>query len=248
MQKTKLLLGVIVALVVAFIGFRIFNQDVLADNIQPIILPLVLVYYWTNGYDRKTYFFLFLLFYAISEIISLVFYYVPESDLFNDLNYFGCNILYIIAYIFLIMEIIKPMNLSEIFNRFAVHLVILLILDIYCVILVSEVAIKSESLTSIYDNILEITYNVVIMILLTAALINYLSRDSKKAMNILLGCLCIVFSEVIQVAYYYVSEINILSISYSILLVLAFYFFYIQSSMSYEESNLVEHTTNEVNA
>ena len=78
------------------------------------------------------------------------------------------------------------------------------------------------------------------MLLLSIALVNYISRDSKKAMNLLIGALCIVFSEVIQVAYFYVSEKIILGVVYSVLLVLAFTLFYIQSSMSYSKSKKYE--------
>lgn len=247
MQKRKLLLGVIITLVVTFIGFRIFQQEMIADFIRPVILPLVTVYYCISGYNKSSYFFFFLLTYAISELLGIFYYYATVSELADNLLYFGCNLLYILAYIFLILEVLKSMNIAEIMNRFAVHIIILLVLDVYCIILVSDVAIKSENLTTVYDHILEYTYNLVIMVLLTITLINYLARDSKKAMNILLGALCIVFSEVIQVAYFYVSEINILGIVYTVLLVLAFGFFYLQTGMEYEhEPKIYDHKVNEI--
>jgi hypothetical protein len=87
---------------------------------------------------------------------------------------------------------------------------------------------------------MEVVYNIVIMLLLTMALVNYISRDSKKAMNLLIGSLCIVFSEVIQVAYFYVSERIVFGVVYSVLLVLAFTLFYIQSSMSYMKAKKFE--------
>jgi hypothetical protein len=86
------------------------------------------------------------------------------------------------------------------------------------------------------------------MILLSAALLNYLSRDSKKAMNLLLGSLFIVFSEVIQVAYFYVSAISILGIMYIFLLILAFFFLIIQSKMTYEENTFYHRPTTKVEA
>ncbi len=78
------------------------------------------------------------------------------------------------------------------------------------------------------------------MLLLTVTVINYMNRHTKKAMNLLVGAICIVFSEVIQVAYYYVSNENILSVMYSVLLVFAFFFFYLQSGMSYAEEKVYE--------
>ncbi|MBT8264985.1 MAG: hypothetical protein KJO41_03730 [Bacteroidia bacterium] len=247
MQKRKFLLGVIITLVVAFLGFRIFQQETIADFIRPLLLPLVTIFYWISGFKKTSYFFFFLLIYSIAEFVGLFYYYMPATDLVDNLMYFGCNLLYILAYIFLIMEVMRTLPVAETFNRFAIHIIILLILDVYCIMLVSDVAIKSESLVTIYDHALEIVYNAVIMVLLTITLINYLARDSKKAMNLLLGSLCIVFSEVIQVAYFYVSEINILGIVYIVLLVLAFCFFYMQASMSYnQEEPLFDHSVNEI--
>jgi hypothetical protein len=86
------------------------------------------------------------------------------------------------------------------------------------------------------DYSIEVFYNIVVMLLLTVTLVNYISRDSKKAMNLLIGSLCIVFSEVMQVAYFYVSEKNVLNVTYSVLLIFAFCFFYIQAGMNYSRN------------
>ena len=234
-MKSKIILGVIISLVVAFIGLVIFNQDDTADYLRLAILPLVTVYYSLSSNKRTSFFFYFLLLYSIGEIITVLYYFIPLTLLIDNILYFLGNSLYIIAYGFLIFEILRSMNFSKIFSRFAVHLIILFALDVYCIALVSDVTIKSGVLENIYENILEVVYNMTIMLLLTAALINYLYRDSKKSMNLLVGALCIVFSEVIQVAYFYVSEIPMLSVVYSLLLVMAFLFFYIQNSMTYQD-------------
>jgi len=128
------------------------------------------------------------------------------------------------------------MNFKKVFKRFTAPIVILIVLDVYSVILVSDTSFSSGYFEVIFENIVEILYNITIMLLLSVAVINYMNRHTKKAMNLLVGAICIVFSEVIQVAYYYIStENNILSVLYSILLVFAFFFFYLQSSMSYSE-------------
>ena len=232
MRINKILLAMLLALVAIYFGFIVFRQDVLTDYVRPFILPLVLAIYCSNGCDKRTPFFWFLALYAIGEIISIAYYYSEFEILVEDILYYACNTLYILAYIFLTIEVIRNIDLSNIIKRFAVHLLILLALDIYCVILVTEVAISSGQLVSVFDYVVEFIYNVVIMALLTITLINYLHRDTKKAMNLLIGALCIVFSEVMQVAYYYVSELGILFIAYNLLLILAFYFFYIQIGMT----------------
>jgi len=75
------------------------------------------------------------------------------------------------------------------------------------------------------------------MLLLTITLVNYLSNDSNKSMSLLIGSLCILFSEVLQVAFYYVKYIHIIEVVSNIMLIIAFILFYIQSSMSYSAVN-----------
>ncbi|RLD30224.1 MAG: hypothetical protein DRI75_00690 [Bacteroidetes bacterium] len=236
MQNKKILLGFIIVLAIVFIGLQIFNMQEIAEYVRPLILPLLLISYCLTRKERSSYFFYFLLFYSITEFSSFFTHFARESYFVDSLMYYGGNTLYITAYVFLILEIFKSMNVKRIFNRFTTYILILVALDIYSIILVTDIAIKSELLYGVYDYLIEITYNIVIMLLLSITLINYISKHTKKAMNLLLGALCIVFSEVIQVAYYYVSDQNILSIVYSSLLVLAFTFFYFQSSLNYEDS------------
>lgn len=237
-MRSKIILGIIITLVIAFISFIVLKMNDIADYLRLAILPLVTVYYFLSDYKKNSFFFSFLLIYSIGEFISVLYYFIPFPLYIENILYFFGNSLYIVAYIFLMLEIVRSMNFSEVISRFAVHLIILLGLNIYCIVLVSDVTIKSGFLANIYEHILEVAYNITVMILLTVALINYLYRDSKKAMNLLIGTLCIAFSEVIQVAYFYVSEIYILSLVYSILLVIAFLCIYIQNRMSYQECEI----------
>jgi hypothetical protein len=240
MLTRKLLLIFIILLAIVFIDLQVFELQEVEDYVRPIILPLLALLYYLAKKEKSSNFFYFLLFYSIGEISSLFSYYAQYSNFMNDLLYYGGNILFITAYVFLILEILKPMNIKKIFNRFTTYILILAALDIYSIILVTDIAIKSELLSGFFDYLTEIVYNTVIMLLLTITLINYISSHTKKAMNLLLGALCIVFSKVIQIAYYYVSDQNILSIAYSVLLVLAFTFFYIQTNLSYAESEVYE--------
>ncbi len=243
MRNRKILLVFIIVLSIVFIGLQIFNMQEIAEYVRPIILPLLLLLYCLAKKDKSSYFFYFLLFYSITELSGFLIYFAYESYFVNSLMYYGGNTLYIIAYAFLILEIFKSMNVKRIFKRFTTYILILVALDVYSIILVTDIAIKSELLYGVYAYLIEIAYNIVIMLLLTITLINYISRHTKKAMNLLLGALCIVFSEVIQVAYFYVSDQNILSVAYSVLLVFAFGFFYIQSNLSYQESEVYESET-----
>ena len=101
MQKTRLILGFLIVLTIGFIGFKVFKQDVMADIIRALLLPLLTVLYCLKGKEKSVYFFSFLVVYSISELLGLVSYYDADSQLFYDFLYFGGNILYITAYVFL---------------------------------------------------------------------------------------------------------------------------------------------------
>ncbi len=240
MQKTKILLGVIIVLTIAFLGFQIFGLQDVGGIVRSLILPLLTVLYCMSNRCKTSYFFYFLILYSISEFMGVFFPLAENSITIDNILYYGGNLLYIAAYFCLSIGVLKTMNLTKIFNRFPIHILILLALDVYSIVLVTDTAYQSDYLYGIIDYSLELLYNFSVMFLLTVTLINYISRDSKKAMNLLLGAICIVFSEVIQVAYFYVSEKNILSIVYSILLVFAFGFFYLQSGMSYMKAKKYE--------
>lgn len=237
MENNKLLSGIIIALTISFIGLQIFQQELFADFVRGLILPILTVLYCLSGKSKTNYFFYFLLCYSLSDFSRVFSYFAYYSSVVDNALYYGGNLLYITAYIFLILEVFKSFNFKSVINRFPVHIIILLVLDIYSVYLVSEIAVKSEYLYGLLDYSIEIFYNIVVMLLLTVTLVNYISRDSKKAMNLLLGALCIVFSEVMQVAYFYVSDKNILNVTYSVLLIFAFCFFYIQAGMTYSRNS-----------
>jgi cbb3-type cytochrome oxidase subunit 3 len=71
------------------------------------------------------------------------------------------------------------------------------------------------------------------MVLLSVALINYMYRNDTKSMMFLMGSICIVFSEIIQLAYFYVMDDKMLGFIYSFFLVVAFIFFYLQSQLEF---------------
>lgn len=238
MQKSKLLSGIIIALTISFVGFQIFQVDFIGGIVRGLILPLLTILYCVTGKSKSNYFFYFLLFYSLAEFTSVFSYFAYYSVVVDNFLYYGGNLCYITAYVFLILEVLKSIKLKRVISKFPAHIIILLVLDIYSVYLVSEIAVKSDYLSNMTEYIIEIVYNIVVMLLLTVTLINYISRDSKKAMNLLLGSLCIVFSEIMQVAYFYVSDKNILNVTYSVLLIFAFCFFYIQAGMTYSRNEI----------
>jgi hypothetical protein len=243
MQKSKLLLGLVIVFTVTFFSLQIFDLGLASGVVRGLVLPTLIYLYCITSKERSSFFFWFLMCYAIAELFGAFSYFAFQYDWFDNLSYFGGNLMYISAYFFLTLEIIKSMNLKEVFSRYAFPFIILLALDIWCVILVTEMSYGSERFTQeLPDLILEVIYNIVVMLLLTFALLNYMSKHSKKAMNLLIGSICFVVSEVTQVAYFYVNiDRNILAVSYTFMLIAAFTFLYIQSRMDYLESEDIKH-------
>ncbi len=235
-MKFKLIAGILISLSIATVFFEII-EDPNGKITRSFVLPLLTLLFFFKNKKKTSYFFFFLLFFSLAESIV----WTENYDNLNIgkinvsyYNFYIGNISSIVAYIFLILEILKSYSLKNVIDKFPVHIIILFVLDIYTIYLVSETAFRSPNFVYIIDKIIEVIYNGVVMFLLTVALMGYINRDSKKAMNLLLGSLCLVFSEILQVATFYVSENNIiLGVSYIILLIFAFTFLYVQSDMSY---------------
>jgi len=231
MLVNKILKVVLLLLAGAYIVLQGFAVEVKGAALSAISLGLLtfLYYKWTK--DKSEYFFLFLVVFTLADILGLAAYYrVPILSGNIDYLYYTANILYMLSYIFLIVKILKGFNFRKVFYELSIPIIILVVLDVFCVTLVTATAEKEFTY---YQYILEFTYNTVIMVLLSVALINYMYRNDKKSMLFLLGSIFIVFSEIIQLAYYYVLEDNNLSLIYSIFLVVAFLFFYLQSQTAF---------------
>ncbi|WP_439152732.1 hypothetical protein [Winogradskyella sp.] len=209
-----------------------FGLDLESSILSTIMVITVIVLYNKTVEDTNKYFFYFLVAFAIGKIISLFAYYGPIIGANEmDYYYFFANFLYILSYIFLIVKILKDLDLKIIFTQFFIPIFILVVLDVFCV---SIITATTEATLSFYEYTLEYIYNGVIMILLSAALINYMYRNDNKSMLFLIGSICIVFSEIIQLAYYYILEESALRFIYSFFLVIAFLFYYLQSQLKFE--------------
>ena len=190
-------------------------------------LFLLIILYCHQVQSKRGYYFLFLVTFFLADIIGLTYWFkIISNENYNFYFYSIGNILYILSYVFLIIKVIKSMNLKKVITKSATHIVILIILDIFCVTIVTGTA---QNELNIYQYALLYLYNTVIMTLLSLAVINYIDKVDKRAMNLLIGALFIVFSEVIQLAYYYIlEENNMLNILCSSFFVIAFLFLYLQ--------------------
>ena len=237
MNKSKILVGLIAIVYVLFIVFQFGGHSSMALNFRSLILPSIAITYFISVRRKSIFFSLFLLFYAASDIMYLVskYFNIPYS-----VDYFLGNSLYILAYGTLLFKVCKSINLIEILKNYKIHLVVLTLLNIYIVYVLQAIIDPDLSMNNEYY--LELTYNLVMLFLLSASLLNYFYRDDRKSLLLFLGSICIVFSEVMGVAYLYVAQEGLLNFISTTLSLLAFYFIFKQSRLENtikQEMNMV---------
>ncbi len=235
MQIQKILVTTLIILSVSFLGLQVLQLETQASGLRTLLLIGLTIYYCISVKDKSRFFYLFLLTFTLAEILNFISLFMPvvyENG--TDYFYYLTNTLYILSYLFLITKVLGDINLKEVIRKFPIHIIVLFTLDIFCVIIVTD---TTKGLLTNAEYTLEFLYNTVIMLLLTVTLINYVYREDKKSMNLLIGSIFIVFSEVIQLAYFYISAINILNVICSFFLVMAFIFFYLQSRLMYQKND-----------
>ncbi len=228
MNKFKILVGLLLLIYALFAVFQFSGNDFIAFNLRSLIFPFFALTYFMTVKEKSIFFNLFLIFYSISELLALV-----SDKLSHDVDYFLGNSLYILAYLMLLINICKSISLIHLLKNFKIHLVVLTALNIYIVYVLQRIIDPHVELS--YEYFVEMVYNIIVLLLLSSSLLNYFCRDNKKSLYLFVGSLCIVFSEVISVAYLYVTKQNLLNFLAVSLALLAFYFFYQQSKLNNEE-------------
>ncbi|WP_370476709.1 hypothetical protein [Tamlana flava] len=232
MNKSKVLIGFVLLCYILFAVFELSGNDGIAYYSRSLIVPLITLIYLLLIKDKKRLFLLFLVFYSISDLMGLVIDSMPfdESGSLYDFNYYSGNLLYMISYLFLVIKICKSISFKHILKHYLVHAIVLIALNIYFIYVLQ--VIISPNLVVQNDYYFELAYNIVALLLLPLSLLNYFYRDNKKSLYLFLGSLCIVFSEVMDVAYIYISERGILNFLSTTLILLAFYLLYQQSKLN----------------
>ncbi len=231
MYKSKVLVGLVLLCYVLFTVFEFSGHEMVSYYFHSAIVPLITVLYLLFIKRKSKLFLLFLIFYSVSDLLGVVIANLPydESQNLYNFEYYVCNGLYILAYIVLVVKIASSLNLMHVVKYFKIHILVLSVLNIYLLYVLH--AIIDPNLVFESDYYLELTYNIVVLVLLSVALLNYFYRDNKKSFYLFLGALCIVFSEVMDIAYIYVAQRCFLNFLGTTLALGAFYFFYQQSKI-----------------
>lgn len=230
MNKSKIVVSIVLLVYLSFVVFQFSNNDYWANVFDALLLPLITFAYFLDESKKNLFFIIFLLCYSIADLMIFVTDLIPYQ-----IYYFVGNGLYIIAYLSLLIKILKSVSFLHIIKHFKLHLLVLVALNIYIAYVLQIIVDPFLQITNEY--IIEIVYNISMLLVLTASLLNYFYRDDRKSLFLFLGSLSIVFSEVLSVAYMYVAQQNLLSFLTTTLTLLAFYFYSKQSSLSNEEIN-----------
>ncbi|WP_034040289.1 hypothetical protein [Wocania ichthyoenteri] len=237
MYKSKVLIGLIVFAYILFVVFQFSGDEVMASSFSSITFPLIGLLYFVSVKPKTVFFSLFLIFYALSELLFFAIDFIPYLYFY----YIG-NILSMLSYAFLLFEICKSVCGFHVLKNYKIHVLVLTGLNIYIAYILQEAISPYLELTNEY--IIEITYNVTMLLLLSVSLLNYFYKGNKKSLFYFFGALCIVFSEVINVAYLYVAHQNALNFISVSLFLLAFYFLYQQSKLENLKVEEIEISTN----
>lgn len=231
MDKSKVLVSFVIVLYVLFVGFEFTGNHDVSFYLDSLITPSIALMYIFFVKNKNIYFLLFLLFYAVADAFVLILEFFPaeKRPLLGNYKYFVANSMYIIAYTLLFVKIVKSLCISHLFKNFKIHIIVLTILNLY-LLYVLQVIVEPNIVMNI-DYYFEMLYNIVTLLLLSAALLNYFHKDTQKSLYLFLGVLCIVFSEVIDIAFIYVAKRSVLSFLATTLSLGAFCFLYYQSKM-----------------
>jgi len=228
----RILVVILLVIYCFFVVFVFAGSKQISHNLGFLIVFLIISSYFVLVKKRKVLFSAFFITYGFSEFLGLV----ANNTFANIENHFlqvwfsyTANSFYVLAYIILLIEIVKKLDTVKVFKMFKIHLSVLIILNIW-LIYVLQIIVLDESVIS-PEYFFELFYNSVMLVLLTASLLVYFCRDNKKYLLLFIGVLCVVFSEMFDIAYIYIVKRNLLHFMSTTLTLGAFYLFFIQSQL-----------------
>ncbi|WP_035483460.1 hypothetical protein [Gaetbulibacter saemankumensis] len=231
MDKSKIMISLVLLIYIASVLCQFIGYDVWSYYLSSLIMPVITVLYFISVKKRTLFFSLFLLSTTVSDILVFLEDFIPF-----DFNYLFGNSLYILAYIFLLVEIFSSMNLIKVIKSYFLHLIILSVLSVYLVYVLQEIVDPYVEMS--YKYYVELVYNIVLFLLLSVALLNYFYHDNVKSLYLFFGSLAIVFAEVIWIAYAYISERNLLIFLAITLHLLGFLLYFRQAKLEDEEETV----------
>ncbi|WP_281846673.1 hypothetical protein [Olleya namhaensis] len=225
----------LVILVLFILTGRIFDMPIMSDYSWIFVFPLFAYLYYGLTKEHNHFFGFFLIGFSIVEMLKIVF---SGNEL---IGVYGANYLIIATYLSLIIFLVKDLDIKKIFKDFKLPMIVLVVFNAYIIYALNEMILEDPKVeTSSLEFVTNVIYNVFIQLVLSLALIHYLYHQTKQSLLLFLASVCIVFSEMVQVAYLFISSEQILEIIYSMLMGLGFYFLYVYIKIRHFDSYKTE--------
>lgn len=231
----KTITMVLFVLIVLTILGHIFQLKYMSDISWILILPILIYFYSKKNKHKNVFFTVFLIGFAISEFFKMWFF---TSELFN---HYISYIFIMTAYCSLITFFLKGMDAKRLIKKFKFHIFILITFNLYILYTLNQMILQDDSLEVFtFPFFLEVFYNLLILLILSISLLYYLYTETKQALLLFLACVCIVFSEMIQVAYFFITEEIFLKIGYIVLMAIGFGFIYFYTLLEIKSKSLIK--------
>ena len=206
-------------------------------EVQTALSPIIALAFFLFFKQKKTYFSLFILCFGFSDFLNFFYNWTPFF-----VQYYVRNNLFALAYIFLFIEIFKALNIKKILKEFKVHLLVLMGLSTYLVYTFISIELVDDTDSflkiTLVDYFLDVIYDGSLSLILSASLINHLDRYDKKSLHLFLGCMFLVFMEVLAVAYLNVIQNDLFILAWFLFTLIAFFFLLSQCNLEYNDDEL----------
>jgi len=234
MSLTKILGTFVVLFSVWYLYFAFIGDEVFSVGARGIAIVLLLLVYILKVNKTNFYFLSFLIFYAMGDLFNYFTWYANpnQTESLDLIYYYVGNSIYILSYLSLSARLFSGLDKMLFKKKYILYVILLLILTAFCVYFISD---ATSGFIDDSSFLVETLYNTVTIGLMCIAFLNYIVHDDSKSVNLMIGSVLIVFSEILQLAYFYVAEFIILHVICSVLFVLAFLFFYLQSLQAYRK-------------
>lgn len=221
-NKLKIVSTIIVVLCCLFLCGVIFDFYALSNYSRASILPFFVYLYFVESQTKSKYFGGFLIACSVAEILRVFISF--DYDIFSKMS----SLAYIFGYVNLIIYMLRSMSLNILIEKFKIHMAVLIGFNLYTIFFLNKMILADPELeVYTFNFLIECAYNVCVLLILSLSLLNYLYHDSKRGLLLFLASVCIVFSEMLQVAYVFVSADYFLNVVYALFLVIGFYIVYV---------------------
>ena len=223
-QQLRRINGVAILLAVVFIFGIIMKWEGFLVAVKAVLM-LFFLYLCIQCKNKKksVYLILFLWAFALANVLVALQYLK-----FTRWAYYVYTVVNILGYAFLIVYILKMFNFKKLLVNFYPYILVLSGLNIYILYtLNSMLEVDKVKNVTFLAVVLESVYNVAVLTILTLSLLNYIYNEySKQALYLLLTCLGISFSDIVQLFYLYTDAYTEIFLAHSVLELIAYFFLF----------------------